>query len=181
MRMIEDYLRTVSTSGFVTISVGDNPPVEGVAAFSYTIGLERSLNHPELIFIGLPPEYAHQYFWYAFHAIGKAGFRFEAGQQLNAFECDYPMTVVECDAAAFETHLIQAQEFYRYIEWRQPIRALQLVICDKSSRFPWDQGFDLSIEYRKLLGKFNGVKQQVAMEAVLELAKQVALQRSRMS
>lgn len=73
---------------------------------AYTQGLRESCNHPELLILLLPGEVCHQFFWHAYHAIDKAGFRFKPGQKLHNFlGVEFPFAVVEVDPLSVEGRL----------------------------------------------------------------------------
>lgn len=156
----EDNLRAINEWGFLTQQICEKHG--GV----YTIGFELTLNHPELIMLGLPPEYCHRYLWTAFHAIHKAAFIFQPGQKLHRFlMVDFPFAVVEVDRAAFLKTMRQSVQFYRWLNRQETPRALQLIFCDKQGRFPWNEGSDLA--HHPLLGKFPGFSQDIDMHEIL--------------
>jgi len=144
----------------------------GSPDFTYTIGLQLSVDHPDLIIIGLPFDSSAQYLGHAFHSIDKASFRFKPGQQLNNFISDYPMAVVQCRADVFDTHLCQAKFLYEGLNppFRKPLSAFQLVFCDKQRRYPWDAGYTKEKCPQPLLGCAPLSLEDVDMEPFLSAA-----------
>jgi hypothetical protein len=56
-QLIEKRDAIIAKHGWAVVAVH---PGETETGFSYSIGLEETLNHPELVFIGVPPELARQ-------------------------------------------------------------------------------------------------------------------------
>jgi hypothetical protein len=108
----------------------------GAHGWSFTIGLHRTFDHPEIAVFGLPKEVANP----ALNFIGegiRGGRRFVPGELyfelLEGVLCTFrPIAPVW-----YRTFLGHALWFYG----GAPFPALQLVWPDKSQRFPCDEGF----------------------------------------
>jgi uncharacterized protein DUF4262 len=105
-------------------------------AFSYSIGMFRTLGHPEIIMFGLPSDWMHRHI----NAIGDAvreGARFDGGSTiadlLEGFECVFVRVPVE----RYPQLVGQALWFYRDASF--PL--IQCVWPDKQRLYPWQPGF----------------------------------------
>ncbi|MHB8880405.1 MAG: DUF4262 domain-containing protein [Thermodesulfovibrionales bacterium] len=102
---------------------------------SYSIGLWRSYNHPEIITFGLPPQVA----LIIINDIGeriKKGTRFKDGDRAEKLS-NFPMAFVQVPKDRFEGNLNVALAYYEHSEFG----VLQLVWPDKQGKFPWETGF----------------------------------------
>lgn len=142
-RMGTNYCNLMNEHPFLTF------PICQTHGGAYTQGLRESCDdHPELLILLLPPDACHQFFWYAYHAIDKAGFRFKSGQKLHNFlGVEYPFAVVEVDPLSVEGSLQDAA-----LVLKDQRHMLQLVLCDKQGRFPWEAECDLN---QPVFGEFQ--------------------------
>ena len=105
------------------------------AAFSYTVGLSLTLDHPELVLVGR---------WGHNHAIVAAavaeierGRRFAVGSTSDEVLEGYEV----CFGAVAAS---RREELLTYASWanrREPFDALQLILPDAAGRWPWDSGY----------------------------------------
>jgi len=105
------------------------------AAFSYTVGLSLTLDHPELVLVGR---------WRHNHAIVAAavaeierGRRFAVGSTSDEVLEGYEV----CFGAVAAS---RREELLTYASWanrREPFDALQLILPDAAGRWPWDSGY----------------------------------------
>ncbi|HVP29538.1 MAG TPA: DUF4262 domain-containing protein [Myxococcota bacterium] len=115
------------------------PPDEatpGAVGWAFTIGLEQSLRHPELVVFGLEPGLAQGLLNRAADAV-RRGWRFEIGQRYEGLLEGYPCAVREVDVRWHSVFLGNAQWHYR----GDGFAALQLFWPDPAKRFPWEEGF----------------------------------------
>lgn len=128
-------LNNIESAGWHINSVfGDPLPI-----FAYTVGLEHSFEHPELIVMGLPPNLAAT----LLNQIGESvreGRQFRDGVLLPGAEIglegDFGLGGVGKDAK--EELMLSARWFYRGSHFR----ALQVIWQDLEKRFPGDPAFD---------------------------------------
>lgn len=107
-------------------------------SYAYTIGLEDTFDHPEVIVFGLNDDldFMHR----VLNGIGvriKAGERFEHGAKKKKILEGYTCPFARFPAAAYEEHLGQA------IVWHgsAKFRAVQCIWPDPKKRLPWDPKF----------------------------------------
>jgi hypothetical protein len=85
------------------------------------------------------------------------------------------IAVVELPPSVFDTHLIQAQNFYSIIGWRQPLRSLQLVFPDIHQQYPWEPAYQNDQIPQSLLGHVNpNFTETVNLNTVLTQANYIA-------
>lgn len=115
------------------VAEGESPAEH---AFAYTIGLEHSFGHPELIILGLPQPVMKD----VLNEVGgriKAGARFSPGDRLDDVLERYPVLLREVRSPdSFKEHVGYALWFYA----GRPFRLLQVVWPDKEGRFPGQPG-----------------------------------------
>lgn len=109
--------------------------------FTYTIGLWRGFDHPELIITGMRHETAHALLTDFVERIEK-GESFEASR-------DYPETIrgrnTMYTASFRQLSQGHRSENMRAAAWwngQEDFPALQLVWPDPTGKFPWDEGYD---------------------------------------
>lgn len=112
------------------------PEEEGTPGWSFSVGLFKRFNHPEIVVFGLPLELSGE----VINAIGrdiKKGQAFEAGQE-------YP-EILEGVLCTFRPVLRQwYRPFLGYAGWyyRGPeFPVLQCIWPDKKQHYPWDPKF----------------------------------------
>jgi hypothetical protein len=105
------------------------------AAFSYTVGLTLSLDHPELVLVGRW-QHAHGILAAAVSRI-EEGVRFAPGDESAEVVESYPVRFCAVSPEQGETYLTYASWANR----RRPFSALQIVVPDKDGRWPWEPGY----------------------------------------
>jgi hypothetical protein len=113
------------------LAEGDLPP------FSYSVGIERSIGHPEIIIIGLQRELAH-FMINEYRARAGAGEKFSTGMLvqgfLEGFSCEFRSV----------SHIF----YEKYVGWDiwlykgNKFRLLQLVYPSTGGVWPWDEEHD---------------------------------------
>ena len=108
--------------------------VDSVPPFTYTVGLWRMADHPELIITGLPAETAK---WVLDRAVQeiREGRAISPGTTVPGLIGEYPAAAREVDAARL-SELAFAADLYRGIVFR----AVQVIWPDRTGKFPWDRG-----------------------------------------
>ena len=103
--------------------------------FAYSVGMYRTLGHPELLVFGLPLDDMHR----LINDLGervRAGTRYVAGQVSDEFLEGYEVTFRTVPTIQYEGHLGCANWFYGGTGYP----ALQLIYPDRAHRWPWDAG-----------------------------------------
>jgi len=124
-------------------SEGGQPP------FGYTIGLWQTLQHPELIMFGLPPQSIHQ-------ILNTAGLIIKEGSELPVLT-RYDQLLENSDVMLLP---ILAEKDLRghfgYGLWYNKgiFPAFQIVWGDTANRFPWEAGFEERFRaYQPIIGQ----------------------------
>ena len=107
--------------------------------YTYTIGLEHSFEHPELIILGMPPNLAGRFL----NELGQqiaGGRRYSSGDVLLGEEihCSSNLLFGEVSPQAREEYLLSARWFYHGNDFR----SLQVLWPDRHDRFPAEPGFE---------------------------------------
>lgn len=115
------------------------PPDEatpGAVGWAFTIGLEQTLGHPELVVFGLESALAHGLLNRAAASV-RRGWRFAPGQRYDGLLEGYACAAREIDRRWHGVFLGNAQWHYR----GDRFSALQLFWPDPAKRYPWEEGF----------------------------------------
>jgi len=112
-------------------------PEPGSLAFTYTVGLTRFQDHPELIMLSLPNRQAQE----LLNILGgrvRDGTRLEPGRLEAGVSPikDYPVWLIPVDD--WVSHPLGVAKAIYGVE----ITALQVVWPDSSGRFPWEDGYN---------------------------------------
>lgn len=110
--------------------------------FSYSVGLFHTLEHPEIVIIGLSQHIGHK----LINDVGEkvlGGSRFEDGMISSELLKGYDCTFKEVPLHVYEEYFGRAIDFYE----SENFPVLQLVYPDREGRWPWDvaanEGFRL--------------------------------------
>lgn len=114
--------------------------------FSYTVGLQESFNHAEIIISGLEKEVAHTILNDIGNGIAK-GIQREENVLYNDILDDRPCYFKAVLPEMYEGYLGRAILYYR----SSTFPVFQCVWPDQDSRFPSDKGYDIS--YQEILYK----------------------------
>lgn len=122
--------------------------------FAYTIGLQTTYRHPEILLFGLNADLKFMHGTLTIMADQIAnGKRFAVGNQYADIVGDYLCTFVDIPAAAYDEYLGTAQGYHRG-NW---FNAVQCVWPDHDQRFPWDAGAAIQLLARQpVLGHRDG-------------------------
>ena len=125
--VMEKVEKDIKKHGWHVLSVfGENMP-----SFSYTIGFEETLNHPEVIMSGLETDLMH----HLLNDIGnliKKGQSFSEGNTSNEVLKDYLVKFVSVSEENIQEYLRAASAYYGDGNFQ----ALQCVWPDNQGRFP---------------------------------------------
>ncbi|MDS4015890.1 MAG: DUF4262 domain-containing protein [Candidatus Accumulibacter sp.] len=116
-------------------------PDERGPGWSFSIGLFHTFGHPEFVVFGLPSERAQP-------IINGLGARIRSGSLFTHDSEDtdvltgYPVRFVAVPESCSGNYFGYAIWFYRH----QPFPVLQVVWPDRSGRFPWQSGYDPSLQ-----------------------------------
>jgi hypothetical protein len=133
-REIESKIAEVGWYALAVFPAPGEPPE--AFGWTYTIGLQASWGHPELIVTGLEPRIAHAQLGAAVEII-KGGGRLEHDSELEGILAAPLRLAVRAVANWQAAELMPWAEAY---ERRQglELEALQLIWPDRDGRFPWD-------------------------------------------
>lgn len=136
-----EWARIIGERGWMALGVipTQEHPVE---SFTYTMGLWRSYDHPELVIVGMNPQNSHGIFSEAVARI-QGGARFEGGVEYDDLlqgvaGRPYPTAFRQVSASIRDEKMSGARRWNAY----EDFPALQLVYPDPRGLFPWDDGYD---------------------------------------
>ena len=109
--------------------------------FSYTTGLWLSANRPELIIFGMKTETAHDVFWGLFRD-AKDGGQLAVGRRTDAVFANVPAYAFSVAKKHYSSFLGWSRWFYAGDDFP----CLQIVWPDRAGVFPWESGFDASLQ-----------------------------------
>ena len=138
-----DQERTKSHIEQFGLSVLVVQSTEYLPSFAYSVGLQETYNHPEIILFGLKPEIMHIIINDVADLI-KNGDRMEAGNEyVNIFKDNRAYFLV-VEKRNIGDYFGVAIDYYGNSDFR----ALQLIWTDRIDKFPWEEGFE--VEFRHL-------------------------------
>lgn len=108
----------------------------GTPDYAYTIGLEQTYGHPELVICGLPARAAHGVLTAAVELIER-GSRFGDGDERDGIAQGFPLRfrAIPLDRCSLEFHVSD-------VHYGHKAGRLQVVWPDPDCRFPSDPGCD---------------------------------------
>lgn len=106
-------------------------------SFSYSIGLKKTYNHPEIICFGLPNDLGHQIINDVATMI-KNGELIESGKIYSEIFHESQATFLKVDERNIPDYFGAALNFYE----KEKFKALQLIWTDRKDQFPWDENFE---------------------------------------
>lgn len=113
--------------------------------FTYTIGLYRTFEHPEVIVLGPEPHVGHGILANLARAV-EAGSRFEVGGEYeDILAAEYSVRFLTVDRAYYHDYLGYARWFYEGDDFP----AVQCLLPDHGGRFPWEEGFEPGMSGRQ--------------------------------
>lgn len=128
----------VARHGYTIMSIAAREDEEG-PDWCYTIGLEQTYAHPELVVVGLSRENA-TYFLTQACALIKGGQAFSPADRATGIMTDG--YVCGFRAVPPEVHPVCLGIGANYYGGSRKFRSLQLFVSDRNNRLPWDPGVD---------------------------------------
>jgi len=142
-KVLQLYRARIRQSGVAVVHVARSA---GVAGYSYTVGLTRLHDHPEVVLSGQPPEVAAgQLTFIATNA--RKGQRFGAGM---VFPGAGPKSRVQFAQVDDPAQLPHAQQIYGGAAG--PVPALQAIWTDDEGHWPWSPGWPVAAAAQPLFG-----------------------------
>ena len=136
-----DLQATIATHGWAVINVAEEPDCP---PFSYTIGLYRTLQHPELLVMGLADGVAQELLNVAGRLI-RNGQHFAAGAETEDLLEGYSTTFRAIPVRQYRAYLGHA----RWLDDGDGFPALQLVYPDRAGEWPWSAAVSAGFRERQ--------------------------------
>jgi len=126
------YAAMIVKYGWAAVGVfsDDEPP------WMYTVGLQATHDHPELVMYGLPLELMHNLLHDAVREI-ENGKRFEPGTLAGGVIKDYDVAVVKVDEPFDPRYPLNVATFFHEDD---EVEAVQLVWPQADGTYPWQPG-----------------------------------------
>lgn len=139
-----DQDRAIRRHGWTGIYVGD---YRTAPTWAYTIGLDETLGHPEIVVFDAPQEAVNALFWRVFEEIRTAELVIEDGLEWPVGE--------EGRAAWRKVHPDHVDEWLTFACMRRASRtgevvglaAYQFVLADAGGHLPWEPGYDEGLRH----------------------------------
>lgn len=146
--MLEQTLKNVEKYGWAVVGVLEDDDYPG---FTYTIGLEKNYNMPEIIIFALSPKLAH----HLIENIIKNKMTIETST-VNYELTNFPSVFAKInDQKNIDEHFLFAKHYYE----EESFNAVQLYWSDKEGRLPFEKEFDEEfIPYQPFLGMIDQEK-----------------------
>ncbi|MBO6823054.1 MAG: DUF4262 domain-containing protein [Pseudomonadales bacterium] len=119
--------------------------------FSYTIGLEKTWDHPEVIIFGLARDVSHQLLWSVVEDIKAQGAVKQKSRVPGVLAGDYEVIFLPVRKTAYADYFGTALGYYN-----QEFRALVMLWPDKDNVLPTEAGCQVTVQ-REALGIIDGV------------------------
>lgn len=144
-----DTDRRVRKHGWTAIYVGD---YQTAPTWAYTVGLDESLDQPELIVFDAPQESVNALFWGAYEALKDGSLVLEDGLNWSE-DHEHPCvwrevhpSQINCDDGWFTFAVIRRA---RRTHQMEGLRAFQFVLSDNDGKLPWEEGYDERLRERQ--------------------------------
>jgi hypothetical protein len=149
-KFLETVSRDISDRGyhFIFVGAGDGDP-----PFSYSVGLSKTWQHPELLIVGLNMDDSETILT-TFVSLIRQGHRYAHGD-IDRSQFNSPIAFVEIpsdvdDSDVLSDRFAVARALYDDVKFD----ALQVVTPDDNGRFPWEAACDQNVVSRQpLLGQ----------------------------
>lgn len=124
--MVKEY-------GFAVVPTSFETEDGDMLEFAYTIGLQETLNHPEIILFGLPAGVAHKFLIEVFHRIKTKG----------PVDVDIPILGMAINNYPTMFKKISPENIYEFMKFSvgrngADMKALQMIYTDRNFKWPWD-------------------------------------------
>ena len=135
----------ITTYGWSFMYVDTNQE-QGIESFSYTIGFEKTYNHPEIITFGLPAEPAHGILSATAAAI-KDGEKMPLHEPIeNILGGDLKVMFKPLDHNCYKDYLSVAIEAYQTTRFRTQV----MLWPDKEGKFPTENEYSILVQRHAL-------------------------------
>jgi hypothetical protein len=126
------YANLIIKFGWAAVGIfsEDEPP------WMYTVGLQDTHDHPELVIYGLPLNLMHELLASAVQEI-EQGKRFEPGTLADGVIAGYKVAVVKVDEPLDPRYPLNVATFFKEDDL---IEAVQFVWPQEGGEFPWQEG-----------------------------------------
>lgn len=118
-------------------------------AYEYTVGLQATVDHPEVIIFGLPFETMHNLLWAVHQSIHEGrSFREEGeyGDLLEGHDCAFRRV-----HPGWHEYLFETAAWHRaHVGKPGTLEVMQLLWPDQEGRWPWDPQCDEVVGYNQL-------------------------------
>lgn len=132
----EDIEQSVSLNGWDCIAINDAVP-----PFAYTVGLMKTVQHPELIIFGLNSRTAHAIFRILYEDIRDGKNYYTPGRYvLSRSNFEFSIQTRRVDSTQHELYLGFAMAFCRRMNPPTDLQAIQVFWQDENGKFPFDAG-----------------------------------------
>lgn len=132
-QLIEKCRAAVFRDGFYVQFVGGD---EDAPAYSYSVGLEKNLQHPEIIMVGFDPRLCHQLISDAVANI-REGERYDRPRYADRIVQDFNVAF-----RPLSSESVHANTGFGQTVIEESFEAVQMYLPDAQGRFPWDEGCD---------------------------------------
>lgn len=116
-------------------------PEAGRPTYSYTIGLEDLISHPELLIVGLDGEMASRLAEEFVDHLLNGGELPVSQPFVGMLGPDLPCVLLPVDVEVYASWFAGVADHYAH----RPFRMLQLVYPDAAGRFPWQSDADAAV------------------------------------
>ncbi|WP_459557276.1 DUF4262 domain-containing protein [Lacunimicrobium album] len=135
----EDIEQSVGLNGWDCIAINDAVP-----PFAYTVGLIKTVQHPELIIFGLNSRTAHGIFQVLYEDIRDGKNYYTPGRYvLSRPNFEVPIQIRRVDRTQHELYLGFAMAFCRRMTPPVDLQVLQVFWPDQNGKFPFEAGCEI--------------------------------------
>jgi hypothetical protein len=139
-------LEQIDSEGWFGIAA---EPGEDAPAFEYTVGLQRTFDHPEVIVFGLPFKTMHDLLWAVYRSIEEGrSFREEGDYDdlLESYKCAFRRV-----HPGWHDYLFRPAVHHRdHLGKPGTLAVMQLIWPDLDGRWPWDPSCDQAVGYNQM-------------------------------
>lgn len=131
------FVETIRKHGWFQHSIQpDHRP-----GFAYTTGFWLGVQQPELIMFGMEEFDFKRCFWGIYRAI-KDGIFLTPGERTNEIFVNGPAYILPVARRHYRNYITWTRWFY----WSEDFPCLQIIWSDHDNLFPWEEGFDQTME-----------------------------------
>lgn len=136
--------------GWTAIYVGDYATAP---TWTYTLGLEETLNQPELVVFDVTQEAASAILWTAFEELKAGTLVLEDGKRWHEDDPDGRLVWRKVDSSQIESRVgwFTLAVARRLVVKREMfgLEVFQLVLADENQRMPWEGGYNENLRFRQ--------------------------------